>query len=115
MYKNGMSIKEISTDRNLAPSTIESHLALGIRSGDLDIKSFIDDEKLNKAVAYFEGVEDKSFGIARGKLGDDFSYGELRMVTCYLEWVKVESVKMNVRRRGSVADVRNELDVRCAL
>ncbi len=90
MYKNGMSIKEISTDRNLAPSTIESHLALGIRSGDLDIKSFIDDEKLNKAVAYFEGVEDKSFGIARGKLGDDFSYGELRMVTCYLEWVKVE-------------------------
>ena len=91
MYKNGMSINEISKDRDLALSTIESHLAMGVRSGELDIKSFIDKDKLSKALAYFEGVDDKSFGIAMGKLGDGYSYGDLRMVTCYMEWKRGES------------------------
>ncbi len=85
MYKNGGSIEEIAKERELAKSTIEGHLSLGVSTGELDIMLFMKNEKLNNAVAYFEKTEDKSFTIAMNKLNNNYSYGELRMVLGWME------------------------------
>ena len=38
-----------------------------------------------KIMKYFKTAESKSFGEAKAKLGDDVSYGDLRMGLSYLE------------------------------
>ena len=85
MFQSGKTINEIAKERELTINTIESHLAQYIKLGELDIKQFLRPEKLDKITSYFKTAESKSFGEAKSKLGDEVSYGELRMVLSYLE------------------------------
>ncbi|MFZ4726353.1 MAG: HRDC domain-containing protein, partial [Paludibacter sp.] len=50
MYEEGRTIEEIATSRNLGTSTIASHLAKYITSGELDINKFVSKEKRDKAL-----------------------------------------------------------------
>ncbi len=50
LYKQGMSIDEIATSRNLVATTIASHLSKFIVTGELDINAFVSEEKRNKAL-----------------------------------------------------------------
>jgi len=54
MYNQGMSIEEIATSRNLGTSTIASHLAKYIGTGELDINTFVSKEKRDKALKVME-------------------------------------------------------------
>lgn len=85
LYKSGKTIGEIALERGFAPTTIESHLAHYVGLGELDVKQFLNEEKLNKIVAYFKSVENKGFGEAKSFFGDEVSYSELRMGMSYLE------------------------------
>jgi hypothetical protein len=58
MYKQGKTIQEIATERNLATTTISSHLSVYTNSGQLDINDFISEEKRIKAMAIFEKNKD---------------------------------------------------------
>jgi len=44
LYKAGKKISEIAAERDLAPSTIETHLANFIETGELDVKDFVNEE-----------------------------------------------------------------------
>jgi hypothetical protein len=85
LYKSGKTVAEIAKERGFAPTTIESHLAHYVGLGELDVKQFLNEEKLNKIVAYFKSVENKGFGEAKTFFGDEVSYSELRMGMSYLE------------------------------
>jgi len=85
LYKSGKTIAEIAIERGFAQTTIESHLAHYVGLGELDVKQFLNEEKLNKIVAYFKSVENKGFGEAKTFFGDEVSYSELRMGMSYLE------------------------------
>ena len=85
LFKSGKTIAEISKERGFASSTIESHLAHYVGLGELDVKQFLTNEKLEKIVAYFKNTENKSFGEAKIFFGDEVSYGEMRMGLSYLE------------------------------
>lgn len=50
LYKSGKSIAEIAGERNLATSTICSHLSRFIALGDIDISRFLSADKKEKAV-----------------------------------------------------------------
>jgi hypothetical protein len=50
MYEEGKTIEEIATSRNLGTSTIASHLAKYITSGELDVNKFVSKEKREKAL-----------------------------------------------------------------
>lgn len=50
LYKSGKSIGEIARERNLATSTICTHLSRYITLGDIDISRFLSVEKREKAV-----------------------------------------------------------------
>jgi hypothetical protein len=88
LYQSGKILAEIASERGLTKNTIESHLAHYVGLGELDVKTFLDEAKLEKIMKYFKTAESKSFGEAKTKLGDEVSYGDLRMGLSYLESLK---------------------------
>ncbi len=80
MFLNGKSIEEIAQERSYATSTIEGHLARFVASGELDILKLMPAEKLDLISACFIETGSTSITEVKGILGDDVTYGELRMV-----------------------------------
>ena len=80
LFQAGKSIEAIATERSLALSTIESHLAECIRSGDLTVDAVLPADKLNAIQTYLETNPGKTLGESRYGLGDDVSYSEIRFV-----------------------------------
>jgi len=85
LYKAGKSISDIATERNLAVSTIESHLAYFIAIKELDISEFLTTDEVNEIASFFKTAKLESFAEAKAHFGDRFSYGQLRMVVEYLK------------------------------
>ncbi len=80
LFLEGKTISEIARQRAYAPSTIEGHLAGFVASGELDIEKLIPLEKIGMIRAYFVRTENTSLTEAKAVLGEDVSYGEIRMV-----------------------------------
>lgn len=85
LFKQGLSIEEIAKERKLKKSTIESHLASYIPSGDVDILELIPLRRYKKLVAQIESVEFKNLTELKEKVDSDFTYMELRMVMLSME------------------------------
>ncbi|NOX87098.1 MAG: AAA family ATPase [Chlorobi bacterium] len=79
-------LKKVAEERDLAVSTIAGHLARFVGTGELPVTDFVDEKKLEKLLAFFRKNPDITLGEAKEKLGDDVSYGELRMVRQHLVW-----------------------------
>lgn len=78
LYKEGKSIDEIATLRQLSTNTIVAHLAQAIISGKLSLDAFVTKEKADRIRKV---LSDTSFlSEAKERLGDDVSYNEIRMV-----------------------------------
>jgi len=86
LFQNGLSVVEVAKKRNLAPSTIEGHLAYFIQKGELDIFELIPPEKYETIKTKLEQNPDReTTSEIKNKLGDDFSYGEIRLVIADLQ------------------------------
>jgi len=83
LLKSGMKVFEISEKRGLAISTIESHLISFIRSGELDIKEFVSEEKINVIQQIIQELGVTGSTPVKEKLGKDYSYSEIRAVISY--------------------------------
>ncbi len=80
LFKQGKKIAEIATERNLTVNTIENHLAHYVEKGELDISLFVTDEKLKRATEYLAKNNFEGLSELREKLGEEFSYSELKMI-----------------------------------
>ena len=80
LYLQGNSIKEIAEKRKFVTSTIEGHITHYIRLGELSINNFVNEEKIAAIHKVFDDKGRQSLGQMKEHLGDDFSYGEIRMV-----------------------------------
>jgi hypothetical protein len=80
LYKEGRSIADIGKERNLAPSTIESHLAFFVGTGEIDVNEFVSKDKQQqiKDAAAIHGI--LSHKTLMDNLPEGFSYGEIKMV-----------------------------------
>ena len=85
LYKAGKSIPEIAQQRGFVNSTIENHLSWFIGQGELDILNFLSTEKLATIKDKLSELNTDSLKEIKEALGDDYSYGEIRMV--------IESIK----------------------
>ena len=80
LMEEGLSIDEIAEKRNMARSTIEQHAAELVMKGYADAKDFMSEEHYENIVEYFTETQDSSLGAARDVLGEEYSWGELRIV-----------------------------------
>ncbi len=84
LHQQGLRIQDIAERRGLKPSTIEGHLAHYIGTGELAIAALIDDDKRARIEAVLAETGTEQLGAAKQALGDDCSYGELKMVLAHL-------------------------------
>ena len=88
LYREGKSVAEIASARNLAASTIETHLAHYVKIGDIKIDELVSRKKLvliEPVLSEFGGV---SLAPVKERLGNDVSYGEIKLVMAWKEFQK---------------------------
>jgi hypothetical protein len=89
LFKEGKTIAEIASLRNFAVSTIEGHLAHFISKGILSVHELVQKEKFILIEPHLENFESGSSIIPiKQKLGDEVSYGEIKMVLASKQWEK---------------------------
>ena len=79
LFKEGKSIAEIATIRELVVSTIESHLAKFVNDGILDISEVIDMDRIKKLEPYFEVIPE-SLNELKASIPFETTYSELRIM-----------------------------------
>jgi uncharacterized protein YpbB len=89
LFRKGFDVNKIADTRSLAVSTIEGHLAQYVKSGQLEIEKLVTIDKVAIILKALEDWEGNGFSQIKSKLGEDFSYGEIRAVFNYGEWLKV--------------------------
>ncbi len=85
LFKTGKTIDEIAKERGFVRTTIEGHLSHFIGSGDLSIYELIEKEKVEKLISLLKDLEVDTLSEIKAKVGDDYSYGEIRMVRAFMK------------------------------
>ncbi|MFN2438930.1 MAG: helix-turn-helix domain-containing protein [Chitinophagaceae bacterium] len=85
LYKQGKSINDIAASRNLAVSTIESHLAYFVAIKEIQIYDLVSEVKVRLIQSVLaEMPEERSTINIKAKLDDSVSFGEIRAVMAYV-------------------------------
>ncbi len=85
MIDDGFTPEEIAKERGLHTSTIYSHIAKFIEMDEYDASQFVSEEHYDTIRDYFDSTGDPSLGVAKDVLGDDYSFGEIKMVLSELK------------------------------
>jgi len=85
LFKAGKSIAEIAEERGLVISTIENHLAHYVGLGEINIFELVDRDKVDTIAEFFLNQRTRSTKEAKEFLGEDYSYGELRIVLTHID------------------------------
>jgi ATP-dependent DNA helicase RecQ len=88
LFHLGRSIPEIAAERNLSTSTIESHLAHFVFTGELNVNEIVRKEKIQPIMDVLEKHNSMELSPIKQQLGDEYSYGEIRAVMSYMRRMK---------------------------
>lgn len=80
MFNKGLTIARIAEERGLTQSTIEGHLTFFVENGKLDINKLLCPEKQRAIAEKLADARYNSLGEIKRELGDDYTYGEIRMM-----------------------------------
>jgi len=81
LYRQGLSIAEIASERNLTSGTVASHLAELIEAGeDVDIERLIPPERQKIIADAWQQVDGNALRPVKDVLGEEYSYDEIRLV-----------------------------------
>lgn len=83
MFQEGKSIEEIAKERSLVTSTIEGHLISFIESGEVTITQLVPEDKIEQILKTIHELGVLSSSEIKSKLGDSFSYNEIKAVMEY--------------------------------
>jgi GTPase SAR1 family protein len=85
LYKEGKSPEEIAKERSLTIGTIMGHFVPFIQSGDVKIEELVDPKKAETIAECIRETEATSLSEVRQILGEDYGYGEIRLVFAGME------------------------------
>ena len=85
LFKNGLNIPEIARNRQMAQSTIESHLLNFVGNSNIDFYRLVEQRKVKVIEECIELNNFRSVTDLKAKLGDSYSYSEIRFVLKYIE------------------------------
>lgn len=80
LFRSGKGVAEIAKERELAASTVESHLALFVEKGAIDVLELLDEEKVTEIRQALKKHYKNSITPVKKALGRDYSFGEIKMV-----------------------------------
>ena len=85
LLKRGLTIPQIAARRQLSVATIEGHIASFVSTGELEIGRVLADETCQSIAEKIAGMQGKSLKEMKTILGDNYSYGEIRLVLAHLK------------------------------
>ena len=85
LFKAGKNLDEIAQERGFVRTTIEGHLAHYVALGELDVFQVLDEDKIRAIMDFYIENATNSSAEAKAALGEDFSYGEIKMVLKFME------------------------------
>ncbi|MGI9545034.1 MAG: DNA helicase RecQ [Cyclobacteriaceae bacterium] len=92
LFRQGKSVKQIAQIRELNPGTIEGHLAYFILEQKVKVTELVSSDKVSNISNAIREHGNQAVGLLKSKLGDEFSYGEIRAVINHL---KAEALPQN--------------------
>ncbi|WEK36837.1 MAG: AAA family ATPase [Candidatus Pseudobacter hemicellulosilyticus] len=93
LFREGKGMADIAIERNLAISTIETHLVSFIITGEISITDIVDAGKVTQILQAMEAIAFTGHAAQslKDKLGENFSYGEIRAVIQHRDWLQTAS------------------------
>lgn len=89
LYQEGLSIDDIARQRNLKPSTIKTHLASFLRSGEVNVFDLVPREHFVRISDYLK-AHPRSGNVTlselRLQIGEDISFDDLRLTMERVGW-----------------------------
>lgn len=79
LWQQNLSIREIATQRKFTEGTILGHFEKLIKANKVKLDDVLPEDKINVLKAAFKGFEEQSLAAVKEKVGDAFSYDELRL------------------------------------
>lgn len=81
MFRSGRSLEQIAAERQLNLSTIEGHLAKFVGTGEVELGEIVAEHKIEPIRnAIIELNSENAIGPVKERLGEEYSYGEIRAV-----------------------------------
>ena len=85
LFRQNKSIAEIALLRGLTYGTVENHLITFIATGDISVDEIVPTQKLDSIIQVINEAGPSSLTAVKERLGNDYSYGEIRAVFRHLE------------------------------
>lgn len=92
LHKDGKSIEQIAKERGFSTSTIEGHLAHYVQLGILNVQELVSKEKILLIEPLTRSFEGGSITPLKTQLGDEVSYGEIRLVLASKDYLKGKAI-----------------------
>jgi hypothetical protein len=87
LFEQGLPLAQIAAERDLVLSTIEGHLTHFVAKGELAVDRLLSSEKLQAIKDKLLEMPDKKYSEVKVALGDDVSYGEIKMAQAHLHYL----------------------------
>lgn len=84
LYRQNKTVKAIATERSLAESTIEGHLATFVKTGELGVETFADSTAVAIIGQFINSNPEASPSEIRSMLKDAYSFAQIRAVANHL-------------------------------
>ena len=88
LFKEGLSVADIASSRNLTIQTIEGHLANYVQQGEIKIEELVSREKLVIIEPALKDFNGGSLTAIKERLGNSVGFGEIRLVIAWNEFQK---------------------------
>ncbi len=85
-FRAGKSAEEIATQRGLAISTIQGHLAEFVLTGEIEPLQLLSQDRIDTVLSVLkESSSEETTAMIKEKLGNSYSYSDIRIVQNYLK------------------------------
>jgi uncharacterized protein YpbB len=95
LYKEGKSVEVIATERNLAVTTIESHLAHYVSLGKIEIEELVNREKIILIEPALKDYDGSGITQLKNKLDSSIGFGEIRLVLAWKDFQNKKATDSN--------------------
>ncbi len=92
LFRNGKTITEIASLRELAESTVYGHLSGFVKTGELNVLELLTEEKLHIILPVVKELGGDAVSPVKEILGDQFSFTDIRIVLNHWYWLQQQSV-----------------------
>ncbi|MBC9908873.1 helix-turn-helix domain-containing protein [Chitinophaga varians] len=92
LYLGGKTIPDIAVARQLAVSTVESHLAQCVEAGELDLYRFVSESTVKLIMSHIRELGATAAGPIKERVGPAVTFAEIRAVQWYLKKQQEEEI-----------------------